>query len=417
MFRFIHAADIHLDSPMRGLARYEGAPVEEIREASRRALENLIQLALQEGASFVVLSGDVFDGDWRDYNTGLFFVSQMARLNQAGVRVFLAAGNHDALSPISRSLRMPGNVHVFSTRTCESVHMDKLGAVVHGRGFPGRAVEENWVPSYPEPERGAFNIGILHTSLAGYAGHDTYAPCTMDALIGKGYDYWALGHVHSREVLSTSPHIVFPGNIQGRHIRETGPKGCMLVSVDNREVIEAEFRELDVLRWYSVSLEMGDFNVDELMAAFCDRIRGVLSDAGGRIAAVRTVIKAGERIHGAWMQNPDKWRSELRAAAIDAGRGDLWLEKIVFAGGSGRGRVPDGLLGELVRGIHQMGENEAAHLRVGRAALRKLFEKLPAELTLGEDALSPDDEEWIEQALREGLDLFMARIAGPGGRG
>ncbi len=417
MFRFIHAADIHLDSPMRGLTRYEGAPVEEIREASRRALENLIQLALKEGVSFVVLSGDVFDGDWRDYNTGLFFVSQMARLNQAGVRVFLAAGNHDAVSPISRSLRMPGNVHVFSTRTCESAHMEKLGAVIHGRGFPGRAVEESWIPSYPEPVRDAFNIGVLHTSLAGYSGHDTYAPCTMDALVGKGYDYWALGHVHHGEVLCTAPHIVFPGNIQGRHIRETGPKGCMLVSVDNREVIDAEFRELDVLRWYTVSLDARNFSEDELIAAFRERVHEVLADAGGRIAAVRTVISAEGRTYGTWMQNPDKWRSELRAAAIDAGRGDIWLEKIVLAADRGRNRVPDGLLGELIDGIRQMDGDEAAQLQAGRDAIRKLFEKLPAELTLGEDALSPDDEEWIEQALREGLDLFMARIAGSGGRG
>lgn len=416
MYRFIHAADIHLDSPMKGLARYEGAPVGEIREASRRALKNLVQLALQEKANFVVLSGDVFDGDWRDYNTGLFFVSQMARLHQAGVQVFLAAGNHDAVSPISRSLKMPENVHIFSSRAFESRHIDKLGVVVHGRGFPMRAVEENWVPSYPEPVKDAFNIGVLHTSLAGYTGHDTYAPCTLDSLLGKGYDYWALGHVHRHEVLSVSPYIVFPGNIQGRHIRETGRKGCMLVSVEGREVVDAEFRALDVLRWYHLSFEAQGWSEDDFIAAFQGRLNDVLADAGGRIAAVRATVSGDGRIHGTFMKDPDKWRNELRAVAIDAGGGEVWLEKISFTPGPDQRRVHGGLLGDLLDGAEQMDVDEAALLLSGKAALQKLFEKLPSELTAGEDSLSPDDAAWLEEALRQGMEQLIARLAGPGER-
>ncbi len=414
MFRFIHAADIHLDSPLKGLARYEGAPVNEIREASRRALKNLVQLALDEEAGFVILSGDIFDRDWRDYNTGLFFVSQMARLHHAGIPVFLAAGNHDASSPISRSLKMPENVHIFSTRTFESRRIDRLGAVIHGRGFPGRSVEENWVPSYPEPLRDAFNIGVLHTSLAGYAGHDTYAPCTLDSLVAKGYDYWALGHVHKHEVLSTSPYIVFPGNIQGRHIRETGGKGCMLVSVEDAEVVDAEFRTLDVLRWYHLNFEMHGWNEDDFMAAFASRLVDILDDADGRIAAVRTTISTDGGIHGAFLKDPNRWRNELRAAAIDAGRGEIWLEKIVFTHGTDQSGLHAGLPDDLLRAMGQTAEDEAEFLQSGRAALKKLFEKLPPEITSGEDALSPDDERWLDQILREGMERLIARMRGPG---
>lgn len=410
MYRFIHAADIHLDSPLRGLARYEGAPVEEIREASRRALKNLVQLALNEEVSFVIFSGDVFDSDWKDYNTGLFFVSQITRLNQAGIQVFLVAGNHDAISPISRSLKMPENVHTFSTRTFQSKHIDKEGVVIHGRSFPSRAVEENWVPSFPEPIKDLFNIGVLHTSLSGYAGHDNYAPCTLDSLINKGYDYWALGHVHKAEVLSTSPWVVFPGNIQGRHIRETGAKGCRLVSFEDNEVVDSEFRELDVLRWHHLMVDAGSGNEDDMLARFSEQLEDVMSDSEGRTAAVRVTVTGVCAAHGAFMKDPEKWRNELKAAAINAGGGGVWLEKIIFATGSSSPHVPDGLLQEILDNIHGSNGEEAQFLESGKSSLKKLFEKLPPEITSGEEALSLDDEAWLKKALGEGMEQLMANM-------
>lgn len=412
MYRFIHAADIHLDSPLKGLARYEGAPVEEIREASRRALKNLVRLAMDEEARFVVLSGDVFDGDWRDYNTGLFFISQMSKLGQAGVQVFLAAGNHDFLSPISRTLRMPGNVHVFSTRSFESKRLDTIGAVIHGRGFPGRVVDESWVPSFPEPVKDAFNIGILHTSLAGYAGHDTYAPCTLGALQNKGYGYWALGHVHRHEILSTSPHVVFPGNIQGRHIRETGAKGCMLVSVRDNEVLDACFHELDVLRWHHLSIGTDSAGPDDVMAELAERMSGIIHGSGGRIAAVRLTVRGGRKADAAFRKDPEKWRSELKAAAIEAGRGEVWLEKILFESGGLSGHVPDGLLRELLETLREEGGDEAPLPEAGIASLKRLFDKLPPELTTGEDAWSLDDVPRLRQAAQEGMEQLAATMTG-----
>ncbi len=226
MIKFIHAADIHLDSPLVGLERYDGAPVDEIRGATRRALENLVRLATEEHASFVLIAGDVYDGDWKDYNTGLFFVKQMARLKEAGISVYLVAGNHDAASVITKSLRMPDNVAFLSTERPETMLIDRLGIALHGQGFPAREVTEDLSIAYPDAMAGMFNIGLLHTSVDGRSGHEPYAPCTLDGLRSKGYDYWALGHVHAREVLSEDPWIVFPGNMQGRHVRETGPKGA-----------------------------------------------------------------------------------------------------------------------------------------------------------------------------------------------
>jgi DNA repair protein SbcD/Mre11 len=204
MFRFVHTADLHLDSPLRGLSSRQGTPVEELRGASRKALDRLIDLAISERVDFVVIAGDIYDQDWKDYNTGLFFRSRMAKLQAAGIPVYMISGNHDAASIISRKLTLPCNVQSFSSRSAETFVLDSLPVAIHGMSFPNRAVEENLIPRYPAPVAGKFNIGLLHTSLAGAPGHDTYAPCSVEDLVAKGYDYWALGHVHQPAVVRIS---------------------------------------------------------------------------------------------------------------------------------------------------------------------------------------------------------------------
>ena len=186
----------------------------------------LVGLAIEEQVDFLIFAGDLYDGDWRDYNTGLFFAKQMGRLKKKGIPVYLLHGNHDAESQITRRLELPDNVHVFGTRKPETFALDELKVALHGQSFRQRDITENLVPDYPAPVSGAFNIGVLHTGLGGMGGHENYAPCAMEDLINKGYNYWALGHVHKASVLHKKPHVVFPGNLQGRHARETGAKGA-----------------------------------------------------------------------------------------------------------------------------------------------------------------------------------------------
>ena len=263
--KFVHAADLHIDSPLRGLGAYDGAPVERVREATRRALTNLVQLCLDERAAFLVLAGDVFDGEWRDFNTGLFFLRELNRLRDAGTRVFLVRGNHDAASEVTRSLTWPDHVHVFADDRAETLVLDELGVALHGLSYPRREVKDTLLPLYPAPVAGALNVGVLHTSAEGRPGHASYAPCRLDELLRKGYDYWALGHVHAHEVLHEAPWVVFPGNTQGRHIRETGPKGAVVVSVGGGAVTSVRHAPLDVVRWREVGLTLdGDDGVDEL---------------------------------------------------------------------------------------------------------------------------------------------------------
>lgn len=205
--RFVHAADLHLDSPLRGLSRLgDSGLATTLRAATRRACENLVDAVVDSRAEALVLPGDVYDGDWKDYATGAFFVRQLSRLHDEGIPVFLISGNHDAESEITRSLRLPPNTHRLSVDAPETVVDDDLGLAVHGQGFARRAVLENLVPAYPDRIPGLVNVGMLHTSVQGDDRHDTYAPCRPEDLSGCGYEYFALGHVHEQRAVCDGPH-------------------------------------------------------------------------------------------------------------------------------------------------------------------------------------------------------------------
>jgi exonuclease SbcD len=330
MFRFIHAADPHLDSPLQGLEAYEGAPVELLRGATRRAFENLVQLTLDEGVDFLVIAGDIYDGDWKDYSTGLFFRGQMVRLFDKGIPVYLIAGNHDAASVISKKLSLPANVHVFSTRTAESMDVAGHPVVIHGRGFPNRAVPENLVKDYPPLVPGKFNLGLLHTSLTGRQGHDTYAPCSEADLSEKGYGYWALGHIHQPEIVRRDPWIVFAGNCQGRHARETGPRGCRLVTVnDSLSVESVDWQTLDVVRWQELNVDLtGIENESEALGRVSEAMDNAATAAEGRLVAARIVITGPTSLHGSLHRDVQRWRAELLARAQDQGAEAIWIERI-----------------------------------------------------------------------------------------
>ena len=329
MFRFLHAADIHLDSPLKGLEVYQDAPIDQIRGAVRRAFDNLVDLAIQEEAAFVLLAGDLFDGDWKDYNTGIYFMNRMGLLRDAGIQVFIVSGNHDAASQISRALHLPDNVTLFSHKKAETRILDDLNVAIHGQSFPSRIVSDDLTQSYPQGEYGLFNIGLLHTALTGRPGHEPYAPCTLDALRSKGYQYWALGHVHQREEVSREPWIIFPGSIQGRHIRETGSKGCAMVTVDEGQVLEVEHHDIDVLRWTVCRVDLNECETDE---ECLDRVRQSLEDelarAEGRPVAVRLVLEGITSLHGHLHEKSLHWMEEFKGIA--ASLNEAWVEKILF---------------------------------------------------------------------------------------
>lgn len=329
-FRFLHAADIHLDSPLRGLSRYEGLPETEIRGSTRRALDRLVETALTEKVDFVVLAGDLYDGTWQDVGTGLYMVRALSRLVQAGIRVVTLSGNHDAQSVIARELPLPDGIDHFSYDAPQTLHWPELGVALHGQSFRDRHVTQDMTRSYPAPVAGCFNIGVLHTSLSGYGEHETYAPCSVETLSAKGYDYWALGHVHAREIVCEHPWIVFPGVLQGRHARETGACGCELVTVEDGIVRSVEFVECDVVRWCRLELDVsGMQTMDAVLGAARQAMENALSDAGGRTVIARIVLTGRSVLHDRLCAS-QAWKEDLRGIAVSMAQGtaQIALEKI-----------------------------------------------------------------------------------------
>jgi len=380
--KFVHAADIHLDSPLKGLERYEGAPVDEIRGATRRALENLVGLCLAEEAGLLVIAGDLYDGDWRDYNTGLFFIRQITRLTRAGVKVVWVRGNHDAASQITKRLSLPEGAFEFDARQPETLLFEDLGIAVHGQSYGKRDVTSDLASGYPEPRPDLFNLGILHTALDGREGHDSYVPCSVDRLVASGYDYWALGHVHRREVVHQDPWIVFPGNLQGRHARETGAKGATLVTVEDGAVTSLDEHELDLVRWSECTVDLS-----EATSALesVERVRAILEveaePIGDRMLAARVQLRGRSAADSELRADPERWRQEIRAAVMDSGA-SIWVEKILFE------TEPvldleavlngDDPVGHLVRALRAAAD-DAEVLSEITASLESLASKLPAE--------------------------------------
>lgn len=414
VFRFLHAADIHLDSPLRGLSRYDGAPLEALRGATRRALENLVEKAIELQVDFLLLAGDLYDGDWRDYNTGLFFLQQMSRLEQARIPVFAISGNHDAENRLTRRLALPPNVTLFSADKAESVQLEPLGVWIHGQSFKQAEVLEDLSRNYPSPRAHCFNIGLLHTSADGREGHAAYAPCSLDSLRSKGYDYWALGHIHKREVLSEEPWVVFPGNLQGRHAKETGPKGATLVTVSEGAVVSVEPIALDVVRWARVEVDIkGARTPEQVLAKLQKALDFELEQAQQRLLACRVEISGRSPMQAELRAEPEHWLQEVRGQGLRRER--VWIERVRFTGQAPQrphDMARQDALGSVLQGLRSLSQEPDELEELGRSLFGKLEAKLPAPWREGEDGVRPTDPEALSRALDDVAEMLRSRLSG-----
>ena len=325
--KFLHAADIHLDSPLAGITRRGAIPAHVMQDCTRRAFVNLIDLAITENVAFLLIAGDVYDGDWRDFSTGLFFNEQMRRLGRPCI---IVRGNHDAVSVITSKLTLPPNVVEMSSRKVDRWASDELGVVIHGRSFPDRHIPEDFSEGYPGPEAGKLSIAMLHTSAEDPGAHEVYAPCRVDALAGKGYDYWALGHIHDRRVLHERPWIVFPGNTQGRHARETGSRGATLIEVADGRIANVTHKPTDVLRWAQVNVSLD--GVDS-MADAAMRLRFAFEEntafTEGRPLIARVILSGTTDLHAGFAADPATIEAECRNAAASL-NAEIFIERVLL---------------------------------------------------------------------------------------
>ena len=327
-FSFLHAADLHLGSPLLGLALKDEAIARRFAEASRRAFTSLVTQAINERVAFVLIAGDIYDGEWRDTSIGLFFARELARLHRELIPVYIIKGNHDAESVVTSAITLPEAVTVFSTRKTETRLLEDLRVAIHGRSFPTREVADNWALAYPEAKHGWFNIGLLHTSCDGRPGHASYAPCTLADMAARGYDYWALGHVHEFEIVSSDPYVVYPGNLQGRSVRECGPKGGVIVDVEDGRVTNIRRIVTDQARWAVLAVDAQPHETEAaLLGALEVAFRSVADAAEGRLVAARVRLTGETALHRRLVADQARFADEVLAAAQRCAE-DIWLEKL-----------------------------------------------------------------------------------------
>ncbi len=327
-FTFIHAADLHIDSPLAGLGCKDPLVRERFAHAGRRAVENLIAETIAAKAAFLLICGDIFDGEWRDVSTGHFFARELGRLERAGIPTFIVNGNHDAASQIGKSLPYPKSARVFASRGAETIPMEELRVALHGRSFGQRLVGGDFLASYPARREGWLNIGLLHTALDGSRGHESYAPCTLEELKRFGYDYWALGHVHAAEIVSRDPYIVYPGNIQGRHARETGTKGAMRVSVEEGRIVDVAPLALDAARWARAQIDVAPCRDEtEVVTRIEAAMRAELERSEGRPVALRITLQGVTPLHRRFVAQREELQENLRAIGFRHAE-DFWVESL-----------------------------------------------------------------------------------------
>lgn len=407
--RIVHAADIHLDSPLRSHDRYGMSTATELRGATRRALENLVHRCMEWRADLLVIAGDLYDGTWNDYGTGLFFSQQMGALRDAGIEVVLVSGNHDAESEITASLVLPPNVHRLDVVAPDSHVLDDLGCVVHGQGYVTRDITENLARAYPTRIPGLTNIGVLHTAVTGAEGHALYAPCTPAELAALRYDYFALGHVHTRQAVNDGEFPAwFSGNLQGRTIREAGAKGVLIVDLDEDQPARVQFAPVDVLRWESVDVDVTAMtDLDDVFGAVRARLSETVAQANGLPVLTFVRLQGTSPLAGR-LQDVEELEAQASSIAMTEGAilSRARSEVVAPAAVDPLDERAREHLVEVAQELADDPEALRAHLRELDRDVRDLVHQAP-----GADALDLDDPAVVLRLLeraRQGLDAQLA---------
>ena len=405
MIRILHTADVHLDSPLRSLALRDPELRDRVRTSSRTAFTRIVDIAIAEDVAAVLISGDLFDGAQRSARTAAFLTLQLERLRERGVRVFYIKGNHDAENPLTGEVSLPDNVHVFDGRGGKVRLAD--GVWIHGVSFASRHAPESLLPKFAAPVEGAVNIAMLHTSLTGAEGHDPYAPCTVGDLTAAGFDYWALGHVHRRQVHSEAPWVVMPGTPQGRDIGEPGPKSATLLTIDR--TIEIEEARTSAVEFLRLRIDAADADGDDalrdlLKRTLRDTARTLTSDS----AVIRLELTGRTRRRWRMLRDRDVWTETAAQYARETGA--LWLDKVVFD--LTDEAEPGHSATEELAGIMKTIREEPGFSETCRAEIESVMQELAPQRRA---ELAPDEAAMDRLARRlaeAGAERILARMKG-----
>lgn len=425
-FRFLHAADLHLDSPFRGMAELPPVIRERVKQSTFQALTNLVEIALAEQVDFLVIAGDVYDLADRSLKAQIRFQQAMNKLADAGISVYIVHGNHDPMDGKRARLNWPAGVHFYSSEQVEvqrAVRADgKPLADIYGISYAQAAVTANLAVRFAKPAGALYSIGLLHANVDGDTGHDNYAPCTMRDLVEAGMNYWALGHIHTRSILNVDPPIVYPGNIQGRNIKETGPKGVYVVDVSEFGETKLKFHAVDSLRWFQEELNIGGLQTEqELKDSLESKLAQIRQDAEERPCIVRLKLVGSTTLHSKVMKSAFQLEllTELREMQVRMAEEDdspfVWIEsfkvRTTFPLDPLKLAEEHHFIADLMQIAGQLSEDRAALKQFREQALRQMLAGTKTSKVL--ELMTEDDwQEWLLEARDLAVNALIAEEAG-----
>ena len=372
-FSFLHCADLHLDSPFVGIDAIEPQLAKILRESTFSSFDNIVDLAIEHAVDFVLIGGDVYDSAEHSLRAQIRFRDSIQRLCSSGIPCYMIHGNHDPLNSWDAKLDLPENAFRFGGDRVERKTVTKSGqpiAHVHGISFLTREVDDNLAVGFKKKEDECFSIGLLHCNVGGQQNHDNYAPCSLEDLRNSGMDYWALGHVHTRQVVSeASPTVVYPGNIQGRSIRETGARGCYHVTIESGTKPELKFFPTEVIRWFNeddATIDAQNLEtLDELLESLHELKETLRENSENRPSIGRIKIEGRSQIHPflSSANEDNDLLSTLRSGEPE--RSDcVWIESITIATRRivdiERRRTVDDFVGDFLNASQQLRGDEIA---------------------------------------------------------
>ncbi|MBN8915079.1 MAG: DNA repair exonuclease [Rhizobiales bacterium] len=418
-FRFVHTADIHLDSPLRSLAMRDPELAALIGGATRQALVGIVDLCIEERVDALVIAGDLYDGDQTSMKTARFLADQMRRLHEAGVVVYKVRGNHDALSRITQELVLPPSLKLFGGRAeTVELRLGGLDVAIHGLSFAKPHAPESLLPKYGRPRPGAFNLGIMHTSLAGASGHDPYAPCAVADLDQWGFDYWALGHIHVRSEHRGASTVVMPGMPQGRDIGEAGPKTVSLVTVsdDHRMVIEE--RPTSVAQFERIPVDLTDAATWSEIIDRIERDIAAVRDATPAAPHLVGRLVLGGRTEMAWRMRRDRDLLQTDVEHRLGSSGGTWIDKIEIGTEPARGATPAGGTADPVDELSTLIRDEILSRHEVRESVAALVKEIRDDLPPEARRFCGDDEavfeRFVDRLLGDSGEEIVARLAQDG---
>ncbi|MEJ1117093.1 DNA repair exonuclease [Phyllobacterium sp. CCNWLW109] len=415
-FRFIHTADIHLDSPLRSLSLRNPDLAGLIGDATRQALVAIVDLCLEEQVDALIIAGDLYDGDQTSMKTARFLATQMQRLHEAGISVYKIRGNHDALSRITQELVLPPSVKIFGARA-EAIELRHNGSdiAIHGLSFAKPQAPDSLLPKYKPPLPDAVNIGIMHTSLAGAPGHDLYGPCNVADLHSSGFDYWALGHIHQRSQHTGERTVIMPGMPQGRDINEAGEKTVSLVTIGDDRSISIEERLTSIAQFERLTIDVSNATewrdiVGAIETALVEKRHGTRSEhLVGRLKLVGNTPLA-------WQLRRDADLLLAEAEQRAQGIGRTWVEKIDLAvqptDSTQSASIADPLveLGELMQSEVMTSHGFREEIR---QMVKDLLDDLPPDSRKFVGSSEAEFEHFVDDLMTQSGDEIIARLKAP----